>query len=262
VSLLGLRKSIPRRRTAYVEWYRWAQREVGGGHARQEAAVRAALLRLEQGASPVEAAAAARQAARSAQTARMPQRQPGPLRRLDPTLSGTAMVIVGTLLVLLTWKSPVQAAVGGPAGVLIISGALFLLRPVRKWWRFRALAIRERMYGPENPYIATCLNNLALWLRAEGNSAAARPLFERAVEIWERAYGNDHPHVAIGLAHLADLLQAQGEPATARPLLERALGIREKALGPNDGLTIVTRHALAELALTADREEDARGPTR
>src|SRR6516162_7165038 len=43
----------------------------------------------------------------------------------------------------------------------------------------RALAIREKMFGPEHPGTAASLNNLAGLLQDQGDSVKARPLFER-----------------------------------------------------------------------------------
>jgi Tetratricopeptide repeat len=41
----------------------------------------------------------------------------------------------------------------------------------------RALAISEKVLGPEHPFTAASLNNLALLLKDQGYPAAARPLF-------------------------------------------------------------------------------------
>ena len=59
-----------------------------------------------------------------------------------------------------------------------------------------ALAIREKALGPDHPDTATSLNNLAMLLRAQGDLAAARPLYERALAIREKALGPDHPDTA------------------------------------------------------------------
>ena len=79
---------------------------------------------------------------------------------------------------------------------------------------------------------AACLNNLAFLLQAQGDYAAARPLYERALQVAEQALGPAHPSTANSLNNLAFLLQAQGDYAAARPLYERALTIYEQALGP------------------------------
>jgi hypothetical protein len=57
----------------------------------------------------------------------------------------------------------------------------------------RALAIRERVLGPDHPDTATSLNNLALLLQAQGALTAARPLLERALAMSERVQGPDTP---------------------------------------------------------------------
>jgi len=98
----------------------------------------------------------------------------------------------------------------------------------------RALAIRERALGPDDPGIVTSLNGLAVVISRSGDIAGARPLFERALAIREKALGPDHPDVANSLMGLANLLARAGDYAAARPLFERALAIREKAFGPDD----------------------------
>jgi len=51
----------------------------------------------------------------------------------------------------------------------------------------RALAICEKVLGPEHPGTATSLNNLASLLQDQSDPAAARPLYERALAIYEKA---------------------------------------------------------------------------
>ena len=110
-----------------------------------------------------------------------------------------------------------------------------------------ALAIREKVLGPEHPDTAESLNYLALLLNAQGDFAGARPLVERGLAIHEKAFGPEHPETANNLNNLALLLQAQGDLAGARPLFERALAIREKTLGPEHPVTAMSLHALAAL---------------
>ncbi len=97
----------------------------------------------------------------------------------------------------------------------------------------RALAIDEKVLGPDHPDTAGSLNNLGYLLRAQGDLAGARPYYERALAIREKALGPDHPDTANSLNNLGYLLQAQGDFAGARLHYERALAIYEKALGPD-----------------------------
>ena len=111
----------------------------------------------------------------------------------------------------------------------------------------RALAIREKVLGPEHPDTAMSLNNLAVLLKDQGDLAGARPLYERALAITEKVLGPEHPDTAMSLNNLAVLLKDQGDLAGARPLYERALAIREKVLGPEHPDTATSLDNLAAL---------------
>jgi tetratricopeptide (TPR) repeat protein len=111
----------------------------------------------------------------------------------------------------------------------------------------RALAIREKVLGPEHPDTAESLNDVAFLLKDRGELAQAKPLHERALAIREKVLGPEHPDTALSLNNLALLLQDQGELAQAKPLLERALAIHEKVLGPEHPETAASLNNLANL---------------
>jgi tetratricopeptide (TPR) repeat protein len=96
----------------------------------------------------------------------------------------------------------------------------------------RALAIRERMLGPDHPDTAAILNNLGQLFRAQGQYAVARPFYERALAIQERVLGSEHPDTARTLNNLGALVWEQGDLQGAHRHVERALAIREQVLGP------------------------------
>jgi tetratricopeptide (TPR) repeat protein len=136
------------------------------------------------------------------------------------------------------------------AGLLSRAGLYFHSRAAHSVARRlleRALAVYEKVLGSAHPETATCLNNLAHLLQAQGDLAGARPLFERVLAIIEKVLGPEHPYRAASLNNLALLLQAQGDLAGARPLLERALAIYEKVPGPEDRYTAASLNNLAEL---------------
>lgn len=122
----------------------------------------------------------------------------------------------------------------------------------------RALAIREKVLGPEHPDMAWSLNNLALLLRRQSDYAAAHSLYERALAIREKVLGAEHPDTATSLDNLAELLRAQGDYEAARPLYERALAVREKMLGAEHPSTARSLNNLAELLRTQGDYEAAR----
>jgi tetratricopeptide (TPR) repeat protein len=110
-----------------------------------------------------------------------------------------------------------------------------------------ALAISEKVLGPEHPGTATSLDHLAGLLQDQGDLAGARPLYERALAIREKVLGPEHPMTASSLNNLGLLLYAQGDLGGARPLYERALAIFEKVLGPEHAGTATSLDNLALL---------------
>src|SRR5712691_2805967 len=102
-------------------------------------------------------------------------------------------------------------------------------------------------FGPQDPRLATSLNNLGELYRAKGQYAKAEPLLRRALAIREKALGPEHPDVATSLNNLALLYGVQGKYAEAEPLFKRALAIMEKALGPEHSDVATSLSNLAEL---------------
>ncbi len=74
----------------------------------------------------------------------------------------------------------------------------------------RALAIREKVLGPEHPDTVTYLNNLAELYKSLGAYAKAEPLYKRALAIREKVLGPEHPDTATSLNNLAFLNISQG----------------------------------------------------
>jgi len=72
----------------------------------------------------------------------------------------------------------------------------------------RALAVRERVLGPEHPDTAGSLNNWGYLLDAQGDLAGARPYYERAVVILILRLGEQHPLTQTVQRNLAALLRA------------------------------------------------------
>lgn len=65
-----------------------------------------------------------------------------------------------------------------------------------------ALAIRERLFGPDSTSVATILNSVGIVAERQGKYDEARALHERALAIWTRAVGAEHPKAAMSLNNL------------------------------------------------------------
>jgi tetratricopeptide (TPR) repeat protein len=112
----------------------------------------------------------------------------------------------------------------------------------------RALALAERLYGPDHPETATSLDKLAELYYRQGRAAESEPLFKRALAIRE---------IAGPLKNLAALYLGQGRYAEAEPLLKRALAIRETRLGLDHPAVADSLNDLAELYRGQGRAAEA-----
>ena len=88
-------------------------------------------------------------------------------------------------------------------------------------------------FGPQDPRLATSLNNLAVLYGTQGKYAEAEPLQKRALAINEKALGPDHPTVALSLGNYAALLRKTQRNAEAVKMEARARSIRAKHADEN-----------------------------
>ena len=69
-----------------------------------------------------------------------------------------------------------------------------------------SVALKEAEgFRPQDPRLATNLNNLASPYHDQGSYAEAEPLDQRALGLWEKALGPEHPDVANNINNLAAL---------------------------------------------------------
>jgi tetratricopeptide (TPR) repeat protein len=120
----------------------------------------------------------------------------------------------------------------------------------------RALAIRERIQGPNHLDTAISLNNLGYLLRVQADYAGAQLRYERSLAIREKMLGSDHPDIANCLNNLGIVLREQGDLAGALTHHERALAIREKVLGFDHPDTAST---LSNLGVLLQAQSDRAG---
>jgi len=123
------------------------------------------------------------------------------------------------------------------------------VRPEKLYWR--ALEIKEQLFGRDHLEVGLTLNNLGLYYKSLGRLAEARSAYLRALPIFQNAYGSSHPQVGNVLYNLAQLLKKESEAFQARAEMIRRdaeeladSSWREKA---------VIRHELALYPLIVDR---------
>ena len=114
--------------------------------------------------------------------------------------------------------------------VATVLGSLAKLRqtvgkhgPAEQLWR-QALAVRERAFAPNDPIVATTLENVAECCAAQdGKLGDAIALRERALGIRETAMGVAHPSVAAARTKLDELRARPGAAAAPAPRVSAQL---------------------------------------
>lgn len=120
-----------------------------------------------------------------------------------------------------------------------------------------ALAIRERVEGPDHPDVATTLNSLGGLYAARDDYTAAEPLLRRALDIRERVLGADDRYTAQSANNLALLYAAQQRYADAERLYQRAIAVFERRQDSAELATTLENYAamLADMGRTKEAEE-------
>jgi tetratricopeptide (TPR) repeat protein/predicted Ser/Thr protein kinase len=80
----------------------------------------------------------------------------------------------------------------------------------------RGLAVGERVFGPNDPLLATSLANVAFCDQDDGDHGAAAARLRRALGILEARHGAEHPHIAQLRAALAVSERALGAATEGR----------------------------------------------
>jgi class 3 adenylate cyclase/tetratricopeptide (TPR) repeat protein len=96
----------------------------------------------------------------------------------------------------------------------------------------RALAIREKVLGPDHPDVSDSLINLGIAVAEQGRHDESVELFECALKIREEAFGPDSTPVAGALLNLAHGYAERGRFTESEMLNKRALAIFEGTRGP------------------------------
>lgn len=96
-----------------------------------------------------------------------------------------------------------------------------------------ALALREQIFGPENPDVAISRTNLGVILWAQARHEEALEQLRTAHRLWEAVSGPQHPYVAATRNNLGLVLHEQGHHVEAEQEFRAVLDNRTRTLGPD-----------------------------
>jgi tetratricopeptide (TPR) repeat protein len=111
----------------------------------------------------------------------------------------------------------------------------------------RALAIGEKVYGPDHSNLATYASNIGTILTTQGDLAGALEYTRRALAIGEKVYGPDHPSVARDANNIGLILRDQGDLVGALEYTRRALAISEKVYGPDHPTVAIVANNIGQI---------------
>lgn len=95
----------------------------------------------------------------------------------------------------------------------------------------RALAIREKAYGPNHPALSSNLRRLATLHEEQSHYAQAEDLWSRLLAVNEATHGAQHPRTIVVLKRLAGVYRSQGRLAHAEDAYRTVLAYYEKTSG-------------------------------
>ncbi|GEM_PF-744602 len=121
----------------------------------------------------------------------------------------------------------------------------------------RALDIRKRVLGEDDPATLLSMNNMALLLQEQGRLEDAEPYCRAALDGRRRVLGDDHPDTITSINNMGYLLLAKGEFAEAEPYYEEAIERSRRALGEEDPETMTAIANMGYLRQMQDRLDEA-----
>ncbi|HUS65430.1 MAG TPA: tetratricopeptide repeat protein [Kofleriaceae bacterium] len=122
----------------------------------------------------------------------------------------------------------------------------------------RGLALREQVFGPEDPETAGSLQHLALLEQAAGRPRDAVPLHARARAIVEAALGPDHPEVVIYRNAEGAALYEAGRLDEALAIYRRSLEAAERGGGGESPVAAALHTNIGLVQWKRGRHEEAR----
>jgi hypothetical protein len=126
--------------------------------------------------------------------------------------------------------------------------------------RLDALAVRERIFGPDHAEVASSLSAIAAEFVAQGKYAEAEQGLRRALAIRERTLPAGDPDIIATLKELGDLFAMQGRYAEAGQFHGRVPPPPAPALGawrPLGGVAFPEGQVLVFFATNREREDGA-----
>jgi eukaryotic-like serine/threonine-protein kinase len=121
----------------------------------------------------------------------------------------------------------------------------------------RALELRKRVAGEDNPDTVSSMVNLAGIYDDQDKEAQAEALYEKALGIRRRTLGDAHPSTMSIESDLAQMYERRGKYKEAETIYKKVIEVQSKSLGEQHPDTISSMNGLATLYTDASRFSEA-----
>ena len=121
----------------------------------------------------------------------------------------------------------------------------------------RALQLRTRLYGADDPETAYMRDDLGALLVARGKAAEGKTEIERALRVRRGSVGDEHRDVARSLSHLATAERVLGNLEVAERLQRQALELRLRLLGEDHAEVAESHIEMGLVLLERDKLDEA-----
>ncbi|HTA18067.1 MAG TPA: tetratricopeptide repeat protein [Polyangia bacterium] len=124
----------------------------------------------------------------------------------------------------------------------------------------RALGIKEKVLGADDPDVAATLSNMALTLNTLKRSDEALSTIDRTMSIFKHSLGAAHPRVADALSNRGEILLSLGRPAEALVGYQDAQRIWEREGGADNPATAFALTGIGRSLTALNRSREALTP--
>jgi len=167
-----------------------------------------------------------------------PATKPDPDLKVRTALDRAAQRIAGKF----DRQPEVEAAIRDTIGQTYLGLGLY---PEARRQLEKAVELRRRVLGPENPKTLRSMSHLAGAAFRQGKYPEAETLLRQTVNAERRVLGPEHPNTLASMNTLASVYSDEGKYAQAEALHRQTLETRRRVLGPEHPDTLESMNNLA-----------------
>jgi eukaryotic-like serine/threonine-protein kinase len=169
-----------------------------------------------------------------------PNTKPDPDLKVRTALDRAAQRIEGKFA-----KQPeVEASIRNTIGQAYLDLGLY---PEARIHFERALELRRRVLGAEDPLTIETAIDLGVIAFDQSNYGEAEVLLSQALEVARRVLGPQNSYTLRAMTNLASVYRRQGKYPQAEALINQAVEIKRRVMGPEDRSTVNSMSVLAEI---------------